>query len=121
VQGLLLEAQVGIFDDVPQRRRRWKWLEGARLEAHRPSSAEGRPAPNAPISLLGAKGVVLSDLRPGGFAEIGGERVGVVTRGDYIRAGESIEVISDEGYRRVVRRVRPNEEESSNLSTTDSV
>jgi membrane-bound serine protease (ClpP class) len=120
VQGLILEAQVGIFDDVPQRRHRWKWLEGARLEAHRPSSAEGRPAPREPVSLLGAKGVALSDLRPGGFAEIGGERVDVVTRGDYIRAGEPIEVISDEGYRRVVRRVRPDEEESSYVSRSSS-
>jgi membrane-bound ClpP family serine protease len=33
-----------------------------------------------------------------------GERVDVVTRGDYILAGDTIEVVADEGYRRVVRR-----------------
>ncbi len=59
----------------------------------------------APASLAGARGVALSDLRPGGFAEIEGERVDVVTRGDYVGAGEPIEVVADEGYRRVVRRV----------------
>jgi membrane-bound ClpP family serine protease len=116
-----MESQVGIFDDIPPRKRRSTWLEGARLEAHRSSSAEGQPPPRAPVSLLGTKGVARSDLRPGGFAEIGGARVDVVTRGDYIRAGASIEVISDEGYRRVVRRVRPNEEESLDVRTSDSV
>jgi membrane-bound serine protease (ClpP class) len=58
-----------------------------------------------PRSLVGATGVALSDLRPGGFAQIDQERVDVVTRGDYISAGEPIEVVADEGYRRVVRRV----------------
>jgi membrane-bound serine protease (ClpP class) len=51
-----------------------------------------------------ATGVALSDLRPSGIASIDGERVDVVTEGEHIREGESIEVISDEGYRRVVRR-----------------
>jgi membrane-bound serine protease (ClpP class) len=53
--------------------------------------------------------VALSDLRPGGYARIGDERVDVVTRGDYVTAGEPIEVISDEGYRRVVRRLEGEE------------
>ncbi|MGH2588007.1 MAG: NfeD family protein, partial [Dehalococcoidia bacterium] len=52
----------------------------------------------------GATGVALSDLRPGGYAQIGGARVDVVSRGEYIPAGEAIAVIADEGYRRVVRR-----------------
>jgi len=47
----------------------------------------------------------LSDLRPGGFALIDGQRVDVVTQGDYIPAGEPVEIILDEGYRRVVRRL----------------
>ncbi|MEX2550705.1 MAG: NfeD family protein [Nitriliruptoraceae bacterium] len=55
-------------------------------------------------SLVGHTGVTLSDLRPAGVARIDGERVDVVTEGDWIAAGESIEVLSDEGYRRLVRR-----------------
>ncbi len=56
-------------------------------------------------SLVGATGVALSDLRPSGVAEIGGSRIDVVTGGDYIRAGDAIEVTADERYRRVVKRV----------------
>jgi membrane-bound serine protease (ClpP class) len=52
-----------------------------------------------------ATGVALSDLRPSGIASIDGERVDVVTEGEHIPEGESIEVVSDEGYRHVVRRV----------------
>jgi membrane-bound serine protease (ClpP class) len=66
---------------------------------------ERASAPPAP-SLVGSQGTALSDLRPGGIAHIDGQRVDVVSQGDYIRAGETVEVIADERYRRVVRRVR---------------
>jgi membrane-bound serine protease (ClpP class) len=49
--------------------------------------------------------VAQSDLRPSGIADIGGQRVDVVSDGDFIVAGQPIEVVLDEGYRRVVRRV----------------
>jgi membrane-bound serine protease (ClpP class) len=49
--------------------------------------------------------VALSDLRPSGIASIDGERVDVVTEGEHISEGEPIEVMLDEGYRRVVRRL----------------
>jgi membrane-bound serine protease (ClpP class) len=48
--------------------------------------------------------VALSPLRPGGIARIGGERIDVVTQGEYIPAGAAIVVIADQGYRRIVRR-----------------
>ncbi len=57
-----------------------------------------------PVSMLGRRGTAASDLRPGGIAHIDGQRVDVVTEGDYIRAGEPIEVVTDERYRRVVKR-----------------
>jgi membrane-bound serine protease (ClpP class) len=60
------------------------------------------PHPNDPRR---AGDVALSDLRPSGVASISGQRVDVVTEGDHIAAGEAIEVVVDEGYRRVVRRV----------------
>ncbi len=59
-----------------------------------------------PVTLLGRQGIALSDLRPGGIANIDGQRVDVVSEGDYIRSGEAIEVVADERYRRVVRRVK---------------
>lgn len=52
----------------------------------------------------GAIGEALSDLRPAGVARFAGHRVDVVTEGDYIAAGERVEVIRAERYRRVVRR-----------------
>jgi membrane-bound serine protease (ClpP class) len=52
----------------------------------------------------GATGVALTDLRPAGVAEIAGRRVDVVTEGEYLRAGDAVEVLVDEGYRRVVRK-----------------
>ncbi len=85
-QGLVLESHVGAPDLAP-------------------GGWQGRRFPPAPASLVSARGVALSDLRPGGFAQIEGERVDVVTRGDYVLAGEEVEVVADEGYRRVVRRL----------------
>ncbi len=61
-------------------------------------------------SLTGATGRAVSDLRPGGFALIDGRRLDVITQGDFIADGEPVEIILDEGYRRVVRRLEPGEE-----------
>lgn len=61
-------------------------------------------APEGAGALAGAEGVATSALRPAGVAEIHGERVDVVSDGDYIPAGEPVVVVRDEGYRRVVRR-----------------
>jgi len=59
--------------------------------------------------LLGAVGFALTDLRPSGAAEIDGQRVDVVAEGGYLTAGTAIEVVIDEGYRRVVRARRPGD------------
>jgi membrane-bound serine protease (ClpP class) len=57
--------------------------------------------------LRGARGVALSDLRPAGYARIGDRRVDVITAGGFIPAGTAIEIVADEGYRRVVRSAEP--------------
>jgi membrane-bound serine protease (ClpP class) len=89
LSGLVLRAHVG----------------GARGETD-PSSAGPIAADHATEreSLVGVTGVAVTDLRPAGIGHLRGARVDVVTRGDYITAGELIQVIADEGYRRVVRR-----------------
>jgi membrane-bound serine protease (ClpP class) len=56
--------------------------------------------------LVGAVGVALTDLRPAGAAEIDGQRVDVVAEGGFLSAGTDLEVVLDEGYRRVVRARR---------------
>jgi membrane-bound serine protease (ClpP class) len=113
-RGLVLHSQVGIPDTVlsdtaiKRRRRFWRadrpedHIGPTAMTAQAPVNAESPARP----SLVGARGVALSDLRPGGFARIGNERVDVVTRGDFIPEGSTVEVVADEGYRRVVRRIQ---------------
>jgi membrane-bound serine protease (ClpP class) len=55
-------------------------------------------------ALLGAEGVATTALRPAGKARIGGERVDVVTEGDYVEAGVAVVVVAVEGARVVVRK-----------------
>lgn len=60
---------------------------------------------------LGKRGTAAAPLRPAGFGDFEGERIDVVSRGEYIEAGELIEVVRVEGNRVVVRRTRgPGEE-----------
>lgn len=60
--------------------------------------------------LVGMIGVAASDLRPAGVARIAGERIDVLTQGDFIRAGTRIEVRSVEGNRVVVRALEDEEQ-----------
>ncbi|RIK44408.1 MAG: hypothetical protein DCC58_08345 [Chloroflexi bacterium] len=103
---LVLSAQVGV-PDAPQEPRKRRRLRAARPEEYLAGPARP-PAAEPQTSLLHARGVALSDLRPSGFALIRGARVDVVSDGDFIPAGSEIEVYLDEGYRRVVRLVDPS-------------
>lgn len=53
---------------------------------------------------LGKEGVALTDLRPSGTIRINGNRIDVVSRGDYIDKGEAVIVIKVEGSRVVVKK-----------------
>ena len=55
--------------------------------------------------LVGQEGVAVTDLRPAGTAAIAGERVDVVTEGEFVAQGSPIRVLRSEGYRHVVRVV----------------
>jgi len=71
------------------------------------SAGEGyASAPAADKSWLGKGGVAVSPLRPAGIAEIEGERVDVVSDGEFIEPGEPITVTRVDGNRIVVRRNR---------------
>ncbi len=70
------------------------------------SAAQGyASAPESDAQWLGKKGRASSPLRPAGIAEIGGERVDVVSDGEMIDAGQLVEVTRVDGNRIVVRRV----------------
>ena len=73
------------------------------------------PATERAHSLAWATGEALSDLRPGGYALIDGQRVDVITRGEVIPRGSQVQVIADEGYRRIVRRLEPDEREPATI------
>ena len=60
---------------------------------------------------LGEEGVAETDLRPGGFARVGGRRVDVVTRGEYLEAGARVRVI-EATARRLVVAAAPDSTES---------
>ena len=52
---------------------------------------------------LGKRGTAATDLRPAGIAHFNGQRVDVVSEGDFIEAGQPIEVARVDGNRIVVR------------------
>jgi membrane-bound serine protease (ClpP class) len=68
-------------------------------------SAEGYISALPRGDLVGKQGLALTDLRPAGVATVDGERIDVVTEGEYIHASSQIEILRAEGYRHVVRAV----------------
>jgi membrane-bound serine protease (ClpP class) len=65
--------------------------------------ADGYIAALPRADLVGMDGVAVTDLRPSGTAQIGHERVDVVTEGDYVAQGRGVRVVRSDGYRHVVR------------------
>jgi membrane-bound serine protease (ClpP class) len=61
-------------------------------------------APETDLKWVGKRGTAASPLRPAGIADLEGERVDVVSQGEYIEAGAAIEVARVDGNRIVVRR-----------------
>jgi membrane-bound serine protease (ClpP class) len=68
-------------------------------------------APESDFRWIGKRGLAASPLRPAGIADLDGERVDVVSDGQYIERGAPIEVLRVEGNRIVVRAVRGGREE----------
>jgi membrane-bound serine protease (ClpP class) len=66
-------------------------------------SAEGYVSALPRGELVGKIGIAATDLRPAGVATVSGERIDVVTEGEYIHGGARVEVVRAEGYRHVVR------------------
>lgn len=66
---------------------------------------DGYVAPKDHGILLDKRGKTLTMLRPAGTAEFDGEKVDVITEGEFIGSGKKIEVIKVEGFKVVVREV----------------
>jgi membrane-bound serine protease (ClpP class) len=69
------------------------------------AQSEGYISAALRADLVGKDGVALTDLRPAGTATIAGERVDVVTEGEYLSQGSAVRVVRSEGYRHVVRGI----------------
>jgi len=82
------------------------------LETEMAADAGYASAPEGDRHWLGKRGTAASPLRPAGLAHIDGERVDVVSEGEFIDAGASLEVIRVDGNRIVVRRSRETMEGS---------
>ena len=67
------------------------------------AQADGYVSAALRADLVGQEGVAVTDLRPAGTATIAGERVDVVTEGEYVAQGSAVRVLRSEGYRHVVR------------------
>ena len=82
------------------------YARGLVLETGLGADAGWASAPESDRRWLHRKGVAASPLRPAGIADIDGERIDVVSQGEYLEAGTPIEVVNVDGNRVVVRRVR---------------
>jgi membrane-bound serine protease (ClpP class) len=70
------------------------------------TSAEGYTSADTIDELLGQHGVTLTPLRPAGAADIDGERIDVITGGEFIPTGVAVEVVKVRGSRVEVRQVK---------------
>ena len=70
--------------------------------------------------LVGARGKVLTELRPSGSALIAGHPVDVVSEGAFIPKGELVQVVAVQGSRVVVRRVESENKTAGGIIIPDS-
>ena len=73
------------------------------LEKKLPAEEGYASSPEEDRRWLGKRGSAATDLRPAGIAHFNGERVDVVSEGEFIKAGQPIEVARVDGNRIVVR------------------
>jgi membrane-bound serine protease (ClpP class) len=79
---------------------------GRRLVLSAALERAARPLPDSAVARdwLGQRGTALSPLRPAGIVDVGGERLDVVSEGEFIERGAPVVVTRAEGNRLVVRR-----------------
>ncbi|MGH9349329.1 MAG: NfeD family protein [Vicinamibacterales bacterium] len=82
------------------------------LESGMPAYRGYVSAPDSDRRWLGRTGTALSPLRPAGIADFDGNRVDVVSDGDFIDAGTTIVVTRVDGNRIVVRQSTPRQEDT---------
>lgn len=80
-------------------------LGGVVLKSAIEERAVGRlPSRSSPY--VGKRGRALTDLHPVGKAEFEGEQLDVVAEEGFVPKGSAVEIVRDEGYRKVVRQIK---------------
>ena len=102
--GSLAAAILIIVITLRNKKTRKVW--GKLILAQKLATDEGFVSHDESLSTnLGKRGKAITTLRPAGTADIEGRRLDVVTSGEFIVAGSSVEVILVEGTRVVVREI----------------
>jgi membrane-bound serine protease (ClpP class) len=88
----------------------WVWLKvfpKTRIGRSISLETDGKDfkAPSQSADLVGQEGEAHSDLRPSGFAVIGGNKIDVISEGNLIPSGTRIHVLRVEGNRVIVRQI----------------
>jgi membrane-bound serine protease (ClpP class) len=102
--GSLLASILIIIITLRNKKTRKVWSK--LILSHKLETNEGYVSHDKGLTAyIGRRGKTLTILRPAGTADIEGKRLDVVTSGEFIEAGCSIEVILVEGTRVVVKEV----------------
>lgn len=72
------------------------------------NTEEGYVSHKAREELIGQTGRAITPLRPSGMMELNGERIDVVTNGEFIAVGTEVRVVHIEGIRVVVKEATPS-------------
>ena len=80
------------------------------LQTELPADEGYASAPSSDSRWLGVTGTAVSALRPAGIAQLDGERVDVVSDGEFINVGTRVAVVRVDGNRIVVRRAHDAKE-----------
>ena len=80
-----------------------RFAVGRMTHRHTLTSEDGYSGTDDRSDLVGREGVTATVLRPGGFANIDGQRIDVVTGGEMVEAGTPVVVVAVEGNRIQVR------------------
>ena len=101
----LLVAIVGSFVLVARLPKTKLRLGGVVLQQAITSRVSDRGGLRRESHWVGRQGVAVTDLRPVGAGEFSGERIDVVCEEGFLPKGTPIEIIRDEGLRKVVRKL----------------
>lgn len=105
LMGVLFLLSLGVIAVVGKYVPRIPMLKGLTLTASEAASEGFTVQPQeASSKMLGKRGVSVTKLRPSGKARLDGEVIVVDTDGEFVDAGEAVEVVETTGNRIIVRK-----------------